>query len=257
MTAKPPIVMVHGAFCGGWVFDAFRRPFERAGYGVLTPDLPGHGGQASAVQGVSMSAYADAIVGLCADLPERPVLLGHSLGGLVAQLAATRTPVAGLVLLAPSPPWGVAAASPEEALTAMSLHALGPYWSQAIEPDRFSAGRYLFDRLDEAARATALERLTPESGRALFETLNWWLDPFATTLVRAADVAAPALGLAGGRDLIHPPATVEAAVGRLGGETRVFPDMGHWLIGEPGFEAVAETGLEWLSGVAARAFTPA
>ena len=37
-----PVVMVHGAFCGGWVFDAFRKPFETAGHTVLTPDLPGH-----------------------------------------------------------------------------------------------------------------------------------------------------------------------------------------------------------------------
>jgi hypothetical protein len=36
--------MVHGAFCGGWTFDAFRAPFEAAGHAVLTPDLIGHDG---------------------------------------------------------------------------------------------------------------------------------------------------------------------------------------------------------------------
>jgi pimeloyl-ACP methyl ester carboxylesterase len=264
MKAKPTIVMVHGAFCGGWVFEAFRRPFERGGYSVLAPDLPGHrpGSKAADVQGLSISRFADAIVAACGELPERPILLGHSLGGLVVQLAAARAPVAALLLLAPSPPWGVTLASPEEALAAMSLHALGPYWSQAIEPDRFAARRYLLDQLDEAARAVALARLTAESGRALFETLNWWLDPFAATLVRVVDIAAPAFAVAGGRDVINPPATVEAAVSRLGGETRVFEDMGHWLIGEPGWEAVAEACLVWLSQVlvgagAAGAFSPA
>ena len=38
-----PIVMAHGAFCGGWAFEAFRQPFEAAGYDCLTPDLRGHG----------------------------------------------------------------------------------------------------------------------------------------------------------------------------------------------------------------------
>ena len=39
----PPIVMVHGAFCGGWVFEAFAEPFVAAGHQVLVPDLRGHG----------------------------------------------------------------------------------------------------------------------------------------------------------------------------------------------------------------------
>ena len=52
--------MVHGAFCGGWVFENFRAPFEAAGHVVLTPDLRGHGVDepSSAVVGVSMSDYA-------------------------------------------------------------------------------------------------------------------------------------------------------------------------------------------------------
>lgn len=129
----------------------------------------------------------------------------------------------------------------------MSLHVLGPYWSLAIEPDRFSARRYLFDRLDEPARTAAFARLTAESGRALFETLNWWLDPFAAALVPAGAIVAPTLAIAGGRDALTPVATVEAVARRLGGETRVMPSMGHWLIGEPGWEEVAESCLAWLA----------
>src|SRR4051812_19995005 len=114
------VVMVHGAFCGGWAFEHFRKPFETAGFEVIAPDLRGHGeGEpANAVVGVSMTDYAADIAKLCADLPEPPVLLGHSMGGLVAQLAARKAPIRALVLLAPSPPWGVAASSLEEAATA-------------------------------------------------------------------------------------------------------------------------------------------
>src|SRR4051812_25901368 len=104
------IVMTHGAFCGGWAFDDFRTAFEARGDQVLTPDLRGHGPEAGAgeVIGVSMSDYARDIATLCDGLTEPPVLIGHSLGGLVAQLAARRTRLRALVLLAPSPPWGVA-----------------------------------------------------------------------------------------------------------------------------------------------------
>src|SRR4051812_6016405 len=107
------IIMVHGAFCGGWAFERFRAPFEAAGHSVLTPDLRGHGPDepGQRVSGVSMSDYAADIAALCAAQDEPPVLLGHSMGGLVAQLAARKSRLRALVLLAPSPPWGVATSS--------------------------------------------------------------------------------------------------------------------------------------------------
>jgi pimeloyl-ACP methyl ester carboxylesterase len=162
-------------------------------------------------------------------------------------MAASRARVAGLILLAPSSPWGVTGSTAEEAISAVSLFALGPFWALAVDPDYPSARRYLFDQLPRAERRATFARLVPESGRALWETLNWWLDPFATTLVGAASVRAPVLAVAGGLDAIHPAATVKAIADRLSGETRVFPAMSHWLVGEPGWEAVAETCLEWIS----------
>lgn len=239
------VVMVHGAFCGGWVFERFRKPFEKAGYKVLTPDLPGHG-QEGRVAGQSMSDYARAIADLCESLPEPPVLIGHSMGGLVAQLAAARTPVSALVLLAPSPPWGVAGASMEEAISAMSLYALGPYWLQAVDPDYALAKLYSLDRIDREMRRSIFARMVPESGRALWQTLNWWLDPFMTTSVPAGAISAPVLAFAGGRDVIHPPATVKQTAARLSADFHVLRDMSHWLPGEPGWEEVAKMCLDWL-----------
>ncbi|HEX6861082.1 MAG TPA: alpha/beta hydrolase [Caulobacteraceae bacterium] len=240
-----PVVMVHGAFCGGWVFERFRRPFEKAGHKVLTPDLPGHekGGR---VAGQSMSDYAREVADLCDAQAEPPILIGHSMGGLVAQLAAARTKVSALVLLAPSPPWGVASSSMEEAISAMSLYALGPYWMQAIDPDYALAKLYSLDRIDRDARKAIFARMTPESGRALWQTLNWWLDPFMTTVVPPGAIGAPVLAVAGGRDVIHPPATVKQTAARLSADFQVQREMSHWLPGEPGWEEVAKLCLDWL-----------
>jgi pimeloyl-ACP methyl ester carboxylesterase len=94
--------------------------------------------------------------------------------------------------------------------------------------------------------------MRPESGRALWETLNWWLDPFATTLVPAGGVDAQVLAVAGGKDRIHPLATVRATAQRLGGETRVFAEMSHWLVGEPGWEDVASACLNWIRALPSR-----
>jgi len=248
---KPPLLMIHGAFCGGWAFNAFRKPFEAAGYDVATPNLKGHGpgDPPSAVVGVSMSDYAREVAALIKAYPEPPVVIGHSIGGLVSMMAAAKAPVAGLALLAPSPPWGIVGGTMEEAGSAMALYALGPFWAQAIEPDRFVAKLYSLDRMEPEAGRLVARAMRPESGRAMFETLNWWLDPFMTTRVTPNRISAPVFVAAGERDLIHPAVTVRQTATLLGVEARVFPRMSHWLIGEQGWEDVAAACLGWLEGV--------
>jgi pimeloyl-ACP methyl ester carboxylesterase len=242
-------IMVHGAFCGGWAFEAFRAPFEAAGFEVLAPDLRGHGeGEpASAVVGVSMTDYAADIAKLCETLPEPPVLLGHSMGGLVAQLAAKRARIRALVLLAPSPPWGVAASSLEEAATAFGVQMMGPFASGALQPDESLMRTYSLDRMPKAEREAAVARLRPESALAVRETLNWWLDPFMTTSVGPGAIAAPSLVVAGQADVVHAPATAKAIAERIGARFEVMAGMSHWLVGEPGWEKVAQAVLRWLA----------
>lgn len=240
--------MVHGAFCGGWIFERFREPFEAAGLKVIPVDLPGHaeGDPAHAVTGVSMTDYARAVAKVCAEQPEPPILIGHSMGGLVAQLASRRCDLEGLVLLAPSPPWGVASSTIEEAVTAVGLHMMGPFWIQAVRPDATLARTYSVDRLPKAEREAAVARMRPESGRALWETLNWWMDPLMTTSLGPGPLKVRSLVMSGSRDVVHPPSTVRQTADRIGGAYLEWPGMSHWLPGEPGWEEVAAAVLTWM-----------
>lgn len=246
-----PIVMVHGAFCGGWAFEAFRTPFEAAGHVVLTPDLRGHG-ESGSVAGLSMTDYAKDIAALCASLPEPPILIGHSLGGLVCQLAARRAPLKALVLLAPSPPWGVTGSSMEEAVTAFGL-MMGAAFTHSISPDRTLMRTYSLDRMPSAEREAAVQRLRPESGRALWEALNWWLDPFMTTSVGVGGLGVPSLVMVGQRDVVHPPMTARQTAQRLGADYLEMAGMSHWLLGETGWQEVATQAWDWLEKLEVRA----
>ena len=243
-----PIIMSPGGFCGGWVFDAFRGPFEKAGHEVIALDLPGHGAdeRPSRVIGQSMSDYVKAVSDAARACHRPPVLLGHSLGGLVSLMAAQKVQTAAVVLLAPSSPWGIAGGTVEEAVSAVSLYALGPFWTMAVDPDYATLRHYCVDRMPGEARRAIFARMKPESGRALWETLNWWLDPFMTTSVDASRIKAPILVLAGEKDAVHPPRTVRDTAAKVGGAFHMFPDMSHWLPGEPGCLEVADYCVEWL-----------
>jgi pimeloyl-ACP methyl ester carboxylesterase len=246
---KPALVFVHGAFCGGWAFERFVAPFEAAGYVCKTPDLPGHARRASraSVAACGMADYAAALSQLAAAFDRPPVLIGHSLGGLAAMMAAARTPLAGLGLLAPCAPWGVAGASFGEAISATVIAAMGPFPTQAVDPDFHVAAEYSLNRLPPAEQRAVFERMKPESGRALWETLTWWLDPFLTTQV--GRVGCPAWAGVGGRDVVNPVATVRQTADKLRAELKVYDAMSHWLIGEPGWQGVAADLLEWVEGL--------
>ena len=98
--------MIHGAFCGGWAFEGYAAFFAAQGYRVITPTLRHHEGrQFEGARGLraprelgttSMLDYADDIEALVRDLDMPPVLIGHSMGGLVAQMVAQRVAVQGL-----------------------------------------------------------------------------------------------------------------------------------------------------------------
>jgi len=248
----PTVVMVHGAFCGGWAFERFREPFEAQGWTVLAPDLPGRD-KAGSASGRSISEFVTCIVELCATLPERPVLLGHSMGGLVCQLAARRVNAAAIVLLAPSAPWGIQSSSMEEAVTAFGVQMADPFWMGSLASDRGLMRSHGLDRVPKSEQDAILDRLCPESGRAVREVLNWWLDPFMTTSVGVGALPMPSLVIAGERDVVHPINTVRQTAERIGAAYAVMPGMSHWLIGESGWEVVATATLKWLEDVKATA----
>ncbi|HUJ57551.1 MAG TPA: alpha/beta hydrolase [Kofleriaceae bacterium] len=102
--AKPPVVLLHGLTGSGATWTPLARALERD-FDVIMPDARGHGGSSSPPHGHRYDDHASDVAGLIRGLElSRPVVLGHSMGGLVAALVASRRAaiLRGLVLVDPT-----------------------------------------------------------------------------------------------------------------------------------------------------------
>ena len=101
---RPSVLLVHGAANSAPVWKYWQESLARLGWSSHALDLRGHGRSPGSVDGASMTDYADDVAEAASGLPEAPVVLGWSMGGLVALMFATRGSARACVTLAPSTP---------------------------------------------------------------------------------------------------------------------------------------------------------
>lgn len=239
---------IHGAFSGAWSFAPLEAAAARRGWRLHAIDLqPVRDDGAPA----SLRDYlADCLAAISA-LNAAPVVVGHSMGGLLAQQVAAAGAARAAILLAPAPAWGQFYASVQENMSLLGLLRLGPFWDRVLPPERQIARDYSMQHMDRAMRADALARLRPESGRALFEINCWGWDPSRASAVAHGRVRCPLMFVAGSRDTVISAATVRASAARYGDLAlyREYDGLGHFIFGEPGQAAVFDDCLDWLDAL--------
>lgn len=92
-------VLVHGAFAGAWIWRPVIEKLESAGHSVDVLDLPGMGEDRTPVSGCTLDANADRVCDLLQSRSEPAIVVGHSMGGVVATQAAARCPEQVLALV--------------------------------------------------------------------------------------------------------------------------------------------------------------
>jgi len=253
MTARS-LFMIHGMWGGAWCWGAFRQHFESAGFHCTVPTLPYHDvdprdAPDPRLGQVSLLDYADALTTQIRALDEPPILVGHSMGGLLAQILAARGLASAVVLLAPAAPAGILAISPSVVQAFWSIQTTWGFWHKPVRQTFAEASHTLLHLLPEPARRPVYDCFVHESGRAVFEIGYWMFDPRQAARVDASRVTCPVLVLAGREDRMVPIWALRQVARKYAPVStyREFEHHAHWLTGEPGWERVADEVLSWLA----------
>jgi len=244
-TRSTPLVFVHGAWHGAWCWqENFIPYFTHAGFAVYALSLRGHGNSEgrNQLRWARITDFVQDVASLAATLTPAPVLLGHSMGGLVIQKYLERYPAAAGVLLASVPPKGVLATTlriarrhPKAFIKTNATLSLYPL----IETPALAQEHFFSATMPKEQVMSYFPRLQDESYRA-------FLDMLVFSLPNPKQVTVPMLVLGAADDQIFYPSEVEATARAYQTVATVFPNMAHDMMLEAGWQAVADAILGWL-----------
>jgi pimeloyl-ACP methyl ester carboxylesterase len=255
-----PAVFIHGLWLlpGSW--DRWAALFEEAGYAPLTPRWPDDpdtvaeaNAHPEAFAGKTIGQVADHFSSVIEQLDRKPAVIGHSFGGLLAQIIAGRGLAAASVAIDAAPFRGVLP------LPISSLKSARPVLGNPLNRHRavpltYEQFRFGFANAVEEDEAKALyeEFAVPASGAPLFQAATANLNPWSEAKVDTENLdRGPLLLISGETDNTVPWAIVHASFEkqkRNPGITEIvqIPNRGHALTIDSGWRAVATTALEFV-----------
>lgn len=244
------VLFVHGMWSQPWIWEKWQRRFEQASFQCATITLKGHGADDMdrALEKVGLADYTAQVLQRVEECVGPPVLVGHSLGGLISQQVAARVPLAGIALInsaAPSPLFPLRPVM----LPGLVRHFAKPWlWSSAFRLSPWEANHLLFNGLSAAERPVYYARLSAESGRIAYQVGFGPLNRAGSNRVTRSAIHCPMLAMAGVRDHIVP-VSVSRKMAAWYGERldyREFPEHAHWMLAEKGHEQRADEVITWV-----------
>jgi len=247
------IFMIHGMWGGPWHWKNYRSVFEAQGHRCVATTLPYHdmdprGAPDPRLGTMGLLDYAEILEGELIQLRTMPILMGHSMGGLLAQMLGARGLAKAVVLLAPAAPAGILVLAPSVIKSFWSIQMTWGFWSKPVRPTPDEASYSLLHLLPEKERQETYEKFVYESGRTVFEIGYWFLDVRGASRVDESRLTCPVLVVAGSQDRMTPAWVVRQVATKY--ETvstyKEFEAHAHWLVAEPGWEEVARYVGGWL-----------
>jgi pimeloyl-ACP methyl ester carboxylesterase len=256
------IVLIHGAWMTPLCWEKFQGFYEGKGYTCIAPswphkDRPIEEQQSNpdpALAKLGVTEIVDHYDKIIRGLNEKPILIGHSFGGLFVQMLLDRGLGAAGVAIDSAPPKGVFAYYPTVFRSLMGV-LLTPFGWNKIVRTSLNAFSYAFvHSLPEAERRAVYERyVVPETGRIFFQGATSMFHN-VTRVNFQNNSRAPLLLIAGAEDHVCPAAQNRGNYNQYKNSSaktdfKVFDQRVHWIIGQSGWEEVAAYVLDWAEGV--------
>lgn len=256
---RPAILLIHGLWVTPRSWEKFQRRYEDQGYTVLAPAWPGIAGEveemqrdSSSFKNVGIEQVVEHYTRIIRSLPELPIIIGHSFGGLITQILVDRGLAAAGVVIDSVPPKGIKLLpwSTIEALTPALINPSTRHLTYSMPFARW--WRVFANTLTETEAREAYSRYAIAApGRAIFQAALSNLTPGSAAAVNFSNPdRAPLLVIAGEKDVIMPASLSRKIFKRhqaspVATHYREFAGRSHFLVGEKGWEEVADYALEW------------
>jgi non-heme chloroperoxidase len=258
--AKRRIVFIHGLWMHASSWQPWMDFFRQHDYETLNPAWPGDSptvaesrANPQPIANRGVTEIADSYAVIIASLPEPPIVIGHSFGGLLAQILLGRGIASAGIAIDPAPIKGVWQL-PFSALKA-SFPVLGnPSNIKKAVSLTFDQFRYGFaNAVPENEAKELYEKWTiPAPGRPLFQAATATFAGSETKVNTGNTTRGPLLITGGENDHIAPPILGKASLKKYNSsvitEFKLFEGRGHSLILDHGWKEVAEYSLAWLKG---------
>ena len=239
-----PLLFVHGAWHAAWCWDEhFLDFFADRGYRAVALSFRGHGQSPTSkrLRDLSFADYLADVTSVARNLPTPPVVIGHSMGGVIAQMYLASHTAPAAVLMCSMPPQGYL----RSGLRWMRRHP----WHFArltvsgeslpyVSTPALARERFFSPGTPEPLVRRYAARLQEESARSGLDGL--------VKLPRPGRIQAPILVLGAAQDGAVTPAEVRATARAYRTEPDFFDGIGHDMMLEPGWEAVAQRVESWL-----------
>ena len=259
-SGKTPVVFIHGLWLLPSSWDPWAEVFEAAGYAALTPSWPDDPetveearAHPEALANKTLRQVADHVAAIINALDRKPVVMGHSTGGLLAQILADRGLSAVTVAIDPGPFRGVLPL-PVSALRSASpvlANPLNRKRAVTLTLDQFKYG--WANALNDEEAADLYERYhVAAPGVALMQMANANLNPWTEAKLDPANPKrGPLLIIDGEKDHTVPWAIANASYKRQRKNAAVteivkIPNRGHSLTIDNGWREVADTALQFV-----------
>lgn len=260
-SAAAPVVFVHGLWMTPVSWAGWAERFRARGHEVITPAWPGIGDRTPAevradpraLEGVGLLEVVDHVDRIIRALPEAPVIIGHSFGGIFVQMLLDRGLGSAGVAVEPGNTAGVLTLRGSTLRTGAAV-LTNPFGRNSATPISKAQFHYAFcNDLSRADSDREWEKLAiPSYNRLFFEGVL--AIPRARTGITRVDFAkpdrAPLLLIAGEIDHVAPPAVQRALLERYSEGTSLveykeFPGRSHRIVSQAGWEEVADFAADW------------